>query len=107
MKFKKVIILGLLTITILFNGMMPVYANELGRTLPSGVGYEEIGTKIEVHVAKNQATTAAMEVAVFDADKIIYKNYFGYADIENGYAAVNLQTEICFVCHGWIISRLL
>ncbi len=49
--------------------------------LPSGISYADIGQEIEDYVAENQATTAGLALAVFDAKGPIYKNYFGYADI--------------------------
>lgn len=54
--------------------------------LPSGIDYEELGTKIEEFVSEHKDTTAGMAVSVFKQDDNIYTNYFGYADKEAGIA---------------------
>lgn len=43
----------------------------------------DIGSKIEQYVAEHEDTTAGMSVAVFDANQTIYRNCFGYMDVQN------------------------
>lgn len=42
-----------------------------------------IGNKIEQYVDEHSDTTAGMNVAVFDANDTIYRNSFGYMDMQN------------------------
>lgn len=42
-----------------------------------------IGNKIEQYVDEHSDTTAGMNVAVFDVNDTIYRNSFGYMDIQN------------------------
>lgn len=51
--------------------------------LPSEIAVTNIGTEIENYVDEHSNTTAGMAVAIFNNEDEIYKNYFGYADIEN------------------------
>lgn len=55
--------------------------------LPSGTGKTSIGVEIADFVKDHEETMAAMEVAVFDREKVLYRGYFGDADKENGLAA--------------------
>lgn len=82
-KWKKGIA-GILMLSFLMINAAPVYASE--NLLPSGIPAAEIGEAIEDYVDENAATTAGMAVSVLNAEGTIYKNYFGYADIENGIA---------------------
>ncbi len=59
--------------------------------LPSGIAYDDIGTKIEEFVLEHQDTTSGMTVSVFSQECTIYMNYFGYANKEAG-QAVNQDT---------------
>lgn len=52
-------------------------------TLPSGITYNDIGAEIEQFIEKNKDTTTGLEVAVFDREQVIYRNNYGYADVEN------------------------
>ncbi|MBQ8827507.1 MAG: serine hydrolase [Oscillospiraceae bacterium] len=61
-----------------------ITANAAEAKLPSGVGYDEIGGKIEEFVSQHEDTTAAMSVSVFNSAETYYSGYFGYADKENG-----------------------
>lgn len=88
MKLQKAIISVMLTVLVLLSFVMLAYAQE-EKILPSGMSYKEIGDQIEAYVTKNENTTAAMEVAVFNTDGIIYQHCFGYSDIENGSTADN------------------
>ncbi len=54
--------------------------------LPSGIGYEEIGAKIEEFAAEHEETTVGVEISVFGQEDTIYKNYFGYANKKAGIA---------------------
>ena len=42
-----------------------------------------IGNAIEQYVNENMDTTAGMSVAVFDENETIYRNHFGYMDVQN------------------------
>lgn len=42
-----------------------------------------IGSKIEQYVNEHSDTTAGMSVAVFDVNDTIYRNSFGYMDVQN------------------------
>ena len=77
-------IAGLLLLPLLMSSAVPVYASE--DLLPSGIPAAGIGEAIEAYVDENAATTAGMAVSVLNAEGTVYKNYFGYADIENGIA---------------------
>ncbi|MGI5940240.1 MAG: serine hydrolase domain-containing protein [Thermoleophilia bacterium] len=44
---------------------------------------QDIGQKIEEFVDEHEATTAGMSVAIFSAKETVYKNYFGYMNIED------------------------
>lgn len=66
------------------SGSIKVRASEAReQELPSGVSYADIGEEIEMFVKEHESTTAGVAMAVFDRNQEIYKNYFGYADIEN------------------------
>lgn len=56
----------------------PVMAAENG----SGT-IQEIGNDLEQYVNDHADTTAGMSVAVFDKNGTIYRNSFGYMDVEN------------------------
>lgn len=57
-----------------------------GAKLPSGIEYQELGTKIEEFTAEHKDTTAGMSVSVFGQEEALYTGYFGYADKEAGIA---------------------
>ena len=61
-----------------------ITANAAEAMLPSGIGHDEIGSKIEEYVSQHEDTTAAMSVSLFDSSETFYSGYFGYADKENG-----------------------
>lgn len=66
------------------SGSIKVLASETReQKLPSGVSYADTGEEIEMFVKEHESTTAGVAIAVFDRNQEIYKNYFGYADIEN------------------------
>ena len=49
----------------------------------SGSEILNIGDKIEQYVYDHADTTAGMSVAVFDVNETIYRNSFGYMDVQN------------------------
>jgi len=51
--------------------------------LPSGLEVADLPEAVEDFMAANQYTTAAASVAVFTDSEILYKNAFGFVDIEN------------------------
>lgn len=59
-------------------------ANAAEATLPSGLAYDETGSRIEEFVSQHEDTTAAFSVSVFNSSETIYSGYFGYGDKENG-----------------------
>lgn len=79
---KKIVSVGLIW-TLLFSMSVSVFGQELINILPSGISYDEVGTSIENIVLENEATTAGVAVAIFDRNRVIYENSFGYADVEN------------------------
>jgi CubicO group peptidase (beta-lactamase class C family) len=64
-----------------------VYGATENKNLPSGISYGKLGETIESYVEEHQDTTAGMAVDVFDTEQDIYRNYFGYADVENKISA--------------------
>lgn len=79
---KKCLVLLMAWIMFLSN-VSPVCAAQGNKKFPSGISYEDIDDEIEAYVKKHKATTAGMEVAVFDRDGIIYQNQFGYINVED------------------------
>ncbi len=47
------------------------------------ISASDIGSEIEAYVAEHADTTAGMSVAVFDEQETIYRNCFGYMDVQN------------------------
>lgn len=82
MTMRKVVTI-VLTWGLLLSLALPVYSEETINMLPSGILYGELGANIENFVQENQSTTKAMALTVFDSNKIIYENSFGYKDEEN------------------------
>ena len=52
-------------------------------TTPSGIAYDEIGSKIDGYVKSIEGGLASCEVSVFNRDGVIYNGYYGYSDIGN------------------------
>lgn len=78
--------LAAILLCILFMATGPVRAFALSSdgTLPSGISRENIDREIEDYVAAHAETTAGMAVSVFDRSTVIYRNYFGFSDVEKG-----------------------
>lgn len=57
-------------------------------TLPSGMTISELETKIDAYVKENEATTAAMSVAVYSGDEVLLEKAYGYTNKED-----NLKTD--------------
>lgn len=68
---------------LLFNNVN-IHAAE---NLPSGVSEEEIGQVIDNYIAGNEDTTAAVSIAVFHGDDILYSKNHGLSNIENNLPA--------------------
>ncbi len=85
-RIKCYMVIMLLSAIILSQTAFVLPVQAVGQKLPSGVEYDELGLKIEEFAAEHENTTAGMEISVFIQDETIYKNYFGYADIEKGIA---------------------
>ena len=77
----------ILLFIVAFVVLLPGLAQAEAKQLPSGIGYDQIGQKIEEYYKENEATSAAMETAVFDKDTTIYRGNFGYMDKEKGLKA--------------------
>lgn len=56
--------------------------------LPSGMNISELESKIDAYVQENEATTAAMSVAVYSGDEVLLEKAYGYTNKEN-----NLKTD--------------
>lgn len=57
-----------------------VYGGE--RRLPSGITVSDLGDTVDSFVEEHADTTAGMAVAVFDEGEELFKNYYGYVDVE-------------------------
>ena len=80
-RVRKLIAAGL-TAGILASMALPVLAEE---SYPSGMGTDEFRYRLEdtVDDLQDDGKMAAMGMAVFTADEVLYSNVFGYTDIEN------------------------
>lgn len=78
---KKRWLCGVLAAGILLMQTAGGYAAET--ELPSGISYERTRTDIQDFVSDHEETTAGMMVSVFQKNKTIYSDHFGYADKEN------------------------
>lgn len=79
---KKILCILITEIFILTIPTVAYAAKDIDK-LPSGIAYLDIGKSIDQYVAENRKTTAAVSVAVFQRDKIIFKKSYGNVDIEN------------------------
>lgn len=62
---------------------MPIFAGTAMAHEDTNNRILNIGNKIERYVDEHMDTTAGMSVAVFDEHQTIYRNYFGYMDVQN------------------------
>ena len=62
---------------------MPAFAGTTMANDNNNNGVIGIGDKIERYVDEHMETTAGMSVAIFDEHQTIYRNYFGYTDVQN------------------------
>lgn len=69
-----------IALTVVLAGCGGVFAVD---ELPSGIPAEELGSQIESFVSDHSEEAAGMAVAVFDTERMIYQNSFGYSDVEN------------------------
>ncbi len=80
---KRILPLILAVLMLIPTAAVNVSAEE--RVTPSGIAYDDIGTKIEEFAAgKNYAS---FETAVFRGDEVLYKGCFGHSDRENSIEA--------------------
>ncbi len=70
--------------------------------LPSGVKYSEISDRIDEFVQKHSDHLAGMSIAVVKNYEVLFKNFYGYADIENG-----VKNDISTVMEWGSITKLL
>jgi CubicO group peptidase (beta-lactamase class C family) len=75
--------LYLLVFLLSLNITKTTYAADTNDTLPSGLKYSEIERTIDNYVSTNEKTTAALSVAVFSKDKVLFEKAYGFTDIEN------------------------
>ena len=61
--------------------VMTIYAAQ--ETTPSGLRFEEIGSKMEAKAESNKDYYASFATAVFCGDEVLYEKHFGYIDREN------------------------
>jgi len=81
----KKIVVFLMTLSIIMT--LPITALASDGITPSGVAFDEIGSKIEQWAAEHPNDYASFSTAVFCKDEIIYQGAFGYADRENNVLA--------------------
>lgn len=79
------ILLSLIILNSLF------YSNVLAanNTLPSGLSYFDIEKTVDAYVEEHKETTAAVSIAVFDSDNILFNKAYGDIDLENKINANN------------------
>ncbi len=65
--------------------------------LPSGISISELEEQIDTLTEENKETTAAMSVAVFQHDTLLFEKAYGYTNIEN-----NLKTSEDFIIFRYI-----
>lgn len=59
-----------------------VLASSSERFLPSGLKNEDLSEAIESYVEEHKDTSCGLNVMVYNKDRILYENYFGYLDKE-------------------------
>ncbi|UUX33652.1 serine hydrolase domain-containing protein [Fundicoccus culcitae] len=64
--------------------VIPTSAFAQDNTLPSGVSDADIGPVIENYMAEHEDTTAAVSLTLFRGDDLIYENYHGLMNREDG-----------------------
>ena len=82
----KKIIAGMAVLLIFANVQISVFALS-DRITPSGLAFEEVGSRIEEWADENPDEYVSFATAVFCKDEIVYQGAFGYADRENGIVA--------------------
>lgn len=79
---KKCISLLLAILILLANPLM-VIASEDTITLPSGLKKPDIESVIDAYVYEHKSTTAAVSIAVFNSDNLLFDKAYGYVDVQN------------------------
>ena len=82
----KKIIAGMAVLLLFANTSISVFASS-DRVTPSGLAFEEVGSRIEEWADGNPDEYVSFATAVFCKDDIVYQGAFGYADRENGIVA--------------------
>lgn len=80
MKTSRLVFICILTVMLIIN---PVFTINVMAKENDSSAKQDIGNKIEQYVDEHADTTAGMSVAVFDENDTIYRNCFGYMDVEN------------------------
>lgn len=86
---------------LLLSAALPVYGQR-AEMLPSGLPYGSLGASIEEMFRANEPESAALAVAVFNPDGILYRNSLGYQDKEK-----QLPADESTVYEWGSISKLL
>ena len=82
----KEIIASMAALLLFTNTSISVSASS-DRLTPSGLAFEDVGSKIEEWADENSDEYVSFAAAVFCKDDIVYQGAFGYADRENGIVA--------------------
>lgn len=78
---KKIKCIWLLVFILIFLTALSLYA--MANEKDDEKKYSPEGAKIELFVSLNKNTTAGLSVSYFDDNEILYRNHFGYMDVEN------------------------
>ena len=78
---KKFKCIWLLVFILIFLPALSLYA--MANEMDEEKKYSPEGAKIELFVSLNKDTTAGLSVSYFDDNEILYRNHFGYIDVEN------------------------
>ena len=78
---KNQLTLIILIIAICFT-ILPTTTLAVERTLPSGLPDPKIGAIIDAYLEANKDTTAAVSIAVFRGQEMLYERGYGYTNIE-------------------------
>lgn len=79
---KKIIFI-LILITVSLCRTDTAFASADAPVLPSGLTTTELESTIDAYVAEHEATTAAMSVAVFSGEEVLFEKAYGCMDLEN------------------------
>lgn len=81
-KKSKVFLLCMIVFIIIFNSNCFIYAQK-DIALPSGLSQSDIQPAIEAYIKEHKDTTAGVTISIFNDQDTLYREHYGYADIEN------------------------